>query len=117
MRIGDVIASVRRRKRIEQRELAKLIGSSVSYLSQIENNRKKPSFKLLNEIADKLNIPLSTLLFETIEEKHISDENDRNLFNLAKPIMEDLIGLLSNYEVRTDVKKRKLRSSLKKVKT
>lgn len=118
MNIGDVIASVRRRKRIGQQELADLIPTSVSYLSQVENNRKKPSLKLLNRIAEELKIPLSSLIFETIEEKHISNESDKNLFNSAKPMMETLIELLSNYQVDTDVKqKKKENKSVKKIKT
>lgn len=117
MNIGDVIAIIRRRKRIGQQELAESISTSVSYLSQVEKNRKKPSFKMLKKIAVKLDIPLSALIFETIEEKHISNESDRNLFNLAKPMMENLIELLSNYQIETDVKKTKEKNEKKEPKS
>ena len=105
MSIGDVIASIRRRKRIEQKDLADWLGISVSYLSLIENNRKKPSNKLLKAISEKLNVPLSMILFMVLEEKHFPDESKKEIFNLAKPVMEDLISLLTDFDVDEPNKK------------
>ena len=96
MNIGDVIASIRRRKRIDQKIFAELINTSPSYLSQIENNRKKPSIKLLKVIAEKLQVPLSILIYATLEEKYFPDEKGKELFNTVKPIMEELIEMLDS---------------------
>jgi len=94
MRIGDVIASIRRRKRIEQKNLAQQLGIGVTYLSQVENNRKKPSLKLLKSIAAELGVPVDAILFMVLEEKYSNSEKGREFFRLAKPIMEDVIDLL-----------------------
>lgn len=116
MKIGDVIASVRRRKRIEQQELAKAINKSVSYLSQIENNKRRPSNKLLQAIAIALDAPLSSLLFMMLEEKHFADESKRELFIKAKPIMDDIINFFSEAdESKTDAKKQ-MKESFQRVK-
>ena len=104
MEIGDVIASIRRRKRIEQKAMAEKLGISVSYLSQIERNSRIPSGKLLTKIADELDIPLSALLFETIDESEIGDDKDRKLFQLAKPIMDKMLSVLLADEMRTEKK-------------
>jgi transcriptional regulator with XRE-family HTH domain len=101
MYIGDVIASVRRRKRIEQKELANAIGKSISYLSQIENNRRKPSIQILKLISSALDVPLSGLLFMVLEEKHFSGDSKKELYNMAKPIMDDVINLLSNPKIKS----------------
>lgn len=109
MYIGDVIASVRRRKRIEQQELANAIRKSISYLSQIENNRRKPSIQILKLIASALDVPLSALLFMVLEEKHFSDDSKKELYNMAKPIMDDVIDLLSDPKIKSAKTEKKTR--------
>lgn len=94
MKIGDVIASTRRKKRIDQKELAGELSISASYLSQIENNSKNPSPKLISEIADKLGLPVSALLFQVIQESDYSSEDDRQLFLKAKPLVDQMLSIL-----------------------
>lgn len=94
MKLGDVIASFRRRKRIDQKTMASQLGISVSYLSQVENNSKMPSGKLLNKISELLGVPVSSLLFEAMDESNIDDPETRELFNRAKPLMDKMIGIL-----------------------
>jgi transcriptional regulator with XRE-family HTH domain len=100
MKVGDVIASIRRRKRIGQKELAKDLEISHTYLSQIENGAKTPSIKLLNKISEKLGLPLSALLFEALDESNFKTEHDRELFFQAKPIMEKMFSILIDEEVQ-----------------
>ncbi len=59
--LGEAIAHVRRVKKIKQKDLARLAGCSVVYLSLIENNRKEPSLQLLYRIARECNVKLSEL--------------------------------------------------------
>ncbi|OLY91206.1 Transcriptional regulator, contains XRE-family HTH domain [Cnuella takakiae] len=94
MQLGDVIASFRRRKRIDQKGMAAQLGISVSYLSQIENSNKMPSGKLLNKISEVLGIPVTTLLFETMDKSSFNDPEIQELFNRAKPIMDEMINIL-----------------------
>lgn len=44
-------------------ELAEKLGISASYLSEIENGKKKPSFELLNKYSEVFNMRPSTILF------------------------------------------------------
>ena len=100
MKIGDVIASFRRKKRIDQKEMAKSLCISASYLSQIENNSRNASLKLLIEIAKYFDIPLSTLLFQVIEDSDITNLDKRNLFIQAKPMMDEMIAILLSEEAQ-----------------
>ena len=80
MKLGNVIASLRVRKRLDQKAMAEKLGVSVSYLSQIENNNRMPSGKLLIKISETLGLPISVLLYETLNASNIVDENNRKLF-------------------------------------
>lgn len=94
MKIGDVIASYRRKKRIDQKKMAEDLGKSVSYLSQIENNSRTPSGKLLIQISEYLGVPVSTLLFEVLRENDFQDSETRELYQKAKPMMDKMISIL-----------------------
>jgi transcriptional regulator with XRE-family HTH domain len=94
MNIGDVIASARRRKKMDQKEMARRINVSPSYLSQIESKGRKPSAKLLAQIAVVLEVPVSALLYETLEETNFLNNDDRQLFLKAKPMLDKMISIL-----------------------
>lgn len=94
MKLGDVIASIRRRKRIDQKKMAESLDISVSYLSQVENNSRMPSSKLLNKISEILEVPVSGLLFEAMDDSSFKDEETRDLFRKAKPMMDKMLEIL-----------------------
>lgn len=94
MKLGDVIASIRRKKRIGQKDMAIQLGISVSYLSQIENNSRMASSKLLNKISDVLGVPVSALLFEALQPSAIADEEKRRLYLQAKSVMDEMLSIL-----------------------
>ena len=106
MQIGDVIASIRRKKRIDQQELAKTLNKSIGYISQIENGHRKPSIKLLKAIATELDVPLSAILFQLFEEKHFRSRKGLEVFKTAKPIMDDLIDLFIEEKVKKVIKRK-----------
>lgn len=58
--VGKMISNVRKQEKITQVELANRIGSSKSYISQIENGRVEPSaclfFKIMNALGMKIDI-------------------------------------------------------------
>jgi transcriptional regulator with XRE-family HTH domain len=94
MQLGDVIASIRRLKRIHQEDLAKKLKIGPTYLSQIEQSRKRPSIKLLKAIAKELNTPLEKILLEVIKEKYPKNEDTEKLFRYITPLMKDIIAVL-----------------------
>lgn len=59
---GEVLRLLRVFNDIKANELAKQLGISKSYLSEIEHNKKKPTIDLLEKYASILNIKTSTLL-------------------------------------------------------
>ncbi|WP_427339014.1 helix-turn-helix domain-containing protein [Caloranaerobacter sp. DY30410] len=64
--LGDNIKKIREAKGFEAKEMAKAIGVSESYISLIENNkRKNPKIDVLKKIADFLGVKLSDLLDES----------------------------------------------------
>ena len=61
---------------VKQNELAEKIGVSKSYLSEIENGKKRPPLDLIEKYALEFKIPISSIMFfsENINKKgKISD--------------------------------------------
>ena len=54
MNIGSQIKAIRKAKNVSQKDLAKKIGISNTYLSDIENSRCFPSIKTLYRISKGL---------------------------------------------------------------
>lgn len=61
MSIGKNVKKIREERNLTQQKLAKEMNISRSYLSDIENNRKNPSFKTLEALAEKLNVSMLCL--------------------------------------------------------
>jgi transcriptional regulator with XRE-family HTH domain len=60
--LGDFIKSQRRLAELSQRELARLADLSDAYLSQLERGLHEPSVRVLNGLADALNLPSNKML-------------------------------------------------------
>ena len=56
------IRAWRKHKQIKMNELAKKVGISSAYLSQIENGKRNPTIDTLKAIAKKLNIDIEMLI-------------------------------------------------------
>lgn len=59
--IGDKIKELRILNKMTQKEVSEKIGVSETYINFIENNKKNPSLKVLNKIAEVLNTTIDTL--------------------------------------------------------
>jgi transcriptional regulator with XRE-family HTH domain len=59
---GSNLKKVRKENKFTQFELAKEIGISRTYLSDLENNRYSPSLKTAQSLADKLNVSICYLI-------------------------------------------------------
>lgn len=62
MKIAEILKKERLDQNIGLRELARMINVSASYLSYIENNKKKPSEKVLFKIAKVLHLDFDYLM-------------------------------------------------------
>jgi len=79
MTIGDKIRLLRKEKKISIRMLSELTGLSKSTLSDIENNKsKKPTVDTISRVAKALEIPISELLEEDLQDTESNEPADNN---------------------------------------
>ncbi len=62
MNIGDRLREVRRLRGISLRNLAKEVGVSASFISQVEQNKCQPSLETLRKVSEALDVPTGYLL-------------------------------------------------------
>lgn len=67
MKIGDQIRKLRKEKRLTMEQLAKKINSSQSAISMYENGHREPDYDTLQNLAEALDVPVSSLFGESIE--------------------------------------------------
>jgi transcriptional regulator with XRE-family HTH domain len=67
MRPGDKIKYLRKSLNLTQEEFAKSLGVEQAYISQIENNQRKPSFEVLQKLYEVYNISADYILQDKIE--------------------------------------------------
>lgn len=107
MTIGDNIKKIRKEKKLTQQQLAKEMGISRSYLSDVENNRYNPSIKTLISLANKLGV---TMPYLTTGKKMIADLD----------IEERSEGYKRNQEHAkkvTELQKERIKENLKEIST
>lgn len=61
-RFADMLSYLRRREGLSQQELAEKLGLAKSTISMYEKGARKPSFEMLEAIADYFNINMDTLV-------------------------------------------------------
>ena len=64
--IGRKIRTLRINRQMTQEDLAFMLETSPSYVSNIENGKKKPSLKKLGEISDIFGVSINDLLSVSI---------------------------------------------------
>lgn len=91
--IGQLIARQRLTKRWTQERLASELGITQSVLSDIENDKVSPKWDTISALAQKLDIPVASLL----------PNSDSNI--LFQPSMNDnSVGFVNNYHSFNDQK-------------
>ena len=60
-RFGHRLRWIRRDRDLTQEEFAELIGISVDFLSLIERGINAPSFETIDQISERLNVPVTDL--------------------------------------------------------
>ncbi|WP_113928305.1 helix-turn-helix domain-containing protein [Bacillus sp. P14.5] len=73
--IGERVKKLRQERKMSMTELADKAGVAKSYLSSIERNlQKNPSVQFLEKISKALAVPVDSLLYDTVEDKHIDSD-------------------------------------------
>lgn len=93
MNLGNTIKILRKKKGLQQIELAKLCKLSQTYLSQIENNQKEPNISTLKQIALNLNIPLPFIFILSLDEADIPEQK-RKIFDVLSPSIKNILNEL-----------------------
>ncbi len=87
---GQALKLLRRYQGLNQVALAKKLGVSRSYISELEGGNRTPSLELLGRYADVFNIPISSLVFfaEALEDKeNLSNRLERAKGSVAKKVI------------------------------
>lgn len=76
MTFGENLKQIRSNKRLSQREMARRLNISQSYLGDLENNRKNVSLYVVSKLAKQLNISINKLINDDIEIRKCSYEKN-----------------------------------------
>lgn len=121
MSYSVILKTLRKQKKLTQKEVASICDITSTYLSKIENNTKTPSMVLLKQLADVYDVPLSIINYLAIDENKIPNKNNPQFKKLKALIdkMVDYLFLDGSYELDeylTDLKNiRKLKADLRLV--
>lgn len=85
MDLGNTLKKIRKHRGLKQYELAQLCNISVTFLSQLENNKKDATLTTLKKISACLNIPLPVLFFLSMRIDDISPQKKEFYSQLASP--------------------------------
>jgi transcriptional regulator with XRE-family HTH domain len=90
MDIGSTIKKLRKRKGIQQNELAERSGISQTYLSQIENGSRSATLETLEKVCKALDIPLSIISFLSLDVNSVNP-NKRDAFTRIEPAIKAMV--------------------------
>ncbi len=89
MNLGRAIQMCRVRRQLSQADLARLAGCSVSYLSMLENSKKRdPTLSTITSIAEGLRVPVEILFFLGAESGELAGINKDLAGQLAMTALE-----------------------------
>ncbi|HBY56341.1 MAG TPA: MerR family transcriptional regulator [Candidatus Atribacteria bacterium] len=84
VKLGNKIRKLRISKKINLTDLAKKIGKTPSYLSQVERGMASPSIMALREISKVLNVPMFYFLIEDKKQNIIVRKDERKVLQFPK---------------------------------
>ena len=90
--IGEVLQRMRKIYGYKAIEMSEKLGISNSYLSEIENNKKKPSLELLEVYSNVFEIKVSSLIL--MSEK-LDDSSNNNSDDFIRKTMIKMINFMS----------------------
>jgi transcriptional regulator with XRE-family HTH domain len=107
MEFGRTISSLREKWGIEQKDLAKAIGVSKSYISIIENGRRKPSMRVLTKIAEYFELPISFFMYQASKSSGTAkSKKAKEALQIVDSIIQELAAYLMSDSKAATTRKR-----------
>jgi transcriptional regulator with XRE-family HTH domain len=101
--LGERLKSLRKQKKMTQTQLAKAIGTSAGYLSEIENGTKRPGSDLLISLKREFGVSLDDLVGGgasapmAVQEEFPEYAVDAEAFETAQKVVDEIIPELKMY--------------------
>lgn len=93
MTFGETLYNLRTTRKVTQSELADYLKISKSLISMYERNQRKPSFEILEGIADFFNVDMNTLhgINKSASlQKDFTSKDERDIQKRLQNILDDL---------------------------
>ncbi len=93
MTFGETLYNLRTARKVTQSELADYLKISKSLISMYEKNQRKPSFEILEGIADFFNVDMNTLHGinkPTSQQNSFTKKDERDIQKRLQNIIDDL---------------------------
>jgi transcriptional regulator with XRE-family HTH domain len=85
--LGKTIRKLRIERGISQQDLARSAELTPSFLSLVENDRRRPSLTVLRRLATALRVPEEVVVWDAVELPANLSETDRRMCEMAKLIV------------------------------
>ena len=85
---GVMISSLRKNKKMSQKELSDLLGIGVSTISMWESEKREPDYKYLKAMAEHFGVSIDYILYGKADERKLLPA-DRELLDLFEQLPED----------------------------
>ena len=95
MKIGRTLKLIRILKGLKQKSLAEKLGISPNYLSSVENDKREPSLSFIKLVSKELDVPVSFLFLDNIDEEMMSEEQ-KAIYQKLKNLLVEFQNLKNN---------------------
>lgn len=91
MNIGQAIVTIRKARKMTQKELARRCGMSQNAICTLERNNSNPPMETIKKLQAALDVPQSYILLYSIEDCDIPEDKLRTAKYLLTPLREYLL--------------------------
>ncbi len=109
LRVGEKIRDLRKKKRVRQSKLARVVGISPGALTNFEKGRRGISLDWLRTIADALDTPIAYFLPEGKKKIATGDPREKRLLAawrlLGTVLRRDFLSLMEHLGARKNVRR------------
>lgn len=91
MNIGQAIVTIRKARKMTQKQLAERCGMSQNAIVSLEKNRSHPPMETIKKLQAALNVPQSFIMLYAIEYSDIPQDKLNNARLLLDPLREYLL--------------------------